>query len=46
MYDTVWIPSVFTKNRERLIPYHVVIELFNEVLVIANKKTGSWASTL
>ena len=27
----------FTKNRERLIEHDVVIELFNEVLAIANK---------
>ena len=37
MDDIVWVPTVFTKNRERLIEYDAVIELFNEVLAIANK---------
>ncbi len=37
MDDTVWVPAVFTKNRERLIAHDAVIELFNEVLAIANK---------
>ncbi|MDE2419010.1 MAG: transposase [Burkholderiales bacterium] len=36
MDDSVWVPTVFTKNRERL------IELFNEVLAIANK--NGWLS--
>ena len=34
MDDTVWVPTVFTKNRERLIAHDAVIELFNEVLGI------------
>lgn len=42
MDDTVWVPTVFTKNRERLIAHDAVIELFNEVLAIANKK--QWLS--
>ena len=37
MEDTCWVPTVFTKNRERLIVYDAVIELFNELLAIANK---------
>ena len=37
MDDTVWVPTVFTNNRERLIAHDAVIELFNEVLAIANK---------
>ena len=38
MDDEVWVPSVFTKNRERLIEHDAVIEFFNEVLKIAHKK--------
>ena len=32
MDDAVWVPTVFTKNRERLIEHDAVIELFNLVL--------------
>lgn len=42
MDDTVWVPTVFTKNRERLIAHDAVIEHFNEVLAIANK--NDWLS--
>ena len=42
MDDKVWVPTVFTKNRERLIEHDAVIELFNEVLAIANK--NEWLS--
>ncbi len=42
MDDTVWVPTVFTKNRERLIEHDAVIELFNEVLANANK--NDWLS--
>lgn len=42
MDDTVWVPTVFTKNRERLIEHDAVIELFNEVLAIANQ--NNWLS--
>ena len=42
MDDTVWVPTVFTKNRERLIKHDAVIELFNEVLTIANQ--NDWLS--
>jgi transposase len=42
MDDKVWVPTVFTKNRERLIAHDAVVELFNEVLAIANKK--QWLS--
>lgn len=38
MNGNVWVPTVFTKNRERLIAHAAVIELFNEVLAIASKK--------
>lgn len=42
MDDAVWVSSVFSKNRERLIEHDAVIELFNEVLVIADK--SGWLS--
>ena len=35
--DTVWVPMVFTKNRERLLAHDAVIELFNHVLQSADK---------
>lgn len=33
--DAVWVPTVFSKNRESLIEHDGVIELFNVVLAIA-----------
>lgn len=42
MDDAVWVPTVFTKNRERLITHDAVIEFFNAVLAIAQKK--KWLS--
>lgn len=38
MDDVVWVPTVFTKNRERLIKHDAVIEFFNEVVAIAQEK--------
>jgi IS5 family transposase len=38
MDDTVWVASVFSKNRERLLEHDAVIELFNQILEIADKK--------
>jgi transposase len=38
MDDAVWVPTVFTKNRERLIEHDAVIELFNLVLAQAQDK--------
>ena len=38
MDDAVWGPTVFTKNRERLIEHDAVIELFNLVLEQAGDK--------
>lgn len=38
MDDVVWVPTVFTKNRERLIEHDAVIELFNQVLEMANER--------
>lgn len=42
MDDAVWVPTVFTKNRERLVKHDAIIEFFNEVLAIAEKK--NWLS--
>jgi transposase len=42
MDDSVWVPTVFTKNRERLIRHDAVVEFFNEVLSLAQKK--NWLS--
>lgn len=42
MDDAVWVPSVFSKNRERLIEHDAVVEFFNEVLHIADQR--SWLS--
>jgi transposase len=38
MDDAVWVPTVFTKNRERLIEHEAVVVFFNEVLAVAKKK--------
>ena len=35
MDDAVWVPTVFTKNRERLIQHQAVVVFFNEVLAVA-----------
>ena len=42
MDDTVWVPTVFTKNRQRLIEHDAVVAFFNEVLKQADKK--KWLS--
>ena len=42
MDDAVWVPTVFTKNRERLIEHDEVIELFNHVRQEADQK--GWLS--
>jgi transposase len=38
MDDAVWVPTVFSKNRERLIRHDAIIAFFKEVLAIAEKK--------
>jgi IS5 family transposase len=38
MDDSMWVPTVFTKNRERLIAHDAVVAFFNEVLKQADKK--------
>lgn len=42
MDDDVWVPTVFSKNRERLIAHDAVIAFFNEVVGIAEKR--NWLS--
>ncbi len=42
MDDAVWVPTVFTKNRERLIEHDAVVAFFHEVLKQADKK--QWLS--
>ena len=42
MDDAVWVPTVFTKNRERLIEHDVVVALFNEIVAMADAK--GWLS--
>lgn len=44
MDDSVWVPAVFTKNRERLISHDPVIELFNAALAMAEQ--NPWLSRL
>ena len=42
MDDAVWVRSVFSKNRERMIEHNTVIELFYEARVIADKSGSLW----
>lgn len=42
MDDSVWVPTVFSKNRERLIKHDAVVAFFNEVLAQAERK--NWLS--
>lgn len=42
MDDAVWVPTVFTKNRQRLIEHDAVIAFFNEVINAAEKR--NWLS--
>ncbi|ONM80858.1 DDE transposase [Pseudomonas aeruginosa] len=42
MDDAVWVPTVFTKNRERLIEHDVVVALFNEIVAMADAR--GWLS--
>lgn len=42
MDDAVWVPTVFSKNRERLIEHEAVVAFFNAVLKQADKK--KWLS--
>ena len=42
MDDAVWVPSVFTKNRERLIEHDAIVELFSQVVEAADRR--GWLS--
>ena len=42
MEDSVWVPTVFTKNRERLIEHGTVVAFFDAVLAQAERK--NWLS--
>lgn len=42
MDDTVWVPTVLTKNRERLAEHDAIIAFFNEVVTMADEK--GWLS--
>lgn len=42
MDDSVWVPTVFTKNRQRLIEHDAVVAFFNQVLAQAQRK--DWLS--
>ena len=42
MDDAAWVPTVFSKNRDRLIEHDVIVALFNEVLVQADQE--GWLS--
>jgi transposase len=42
MDDSVWVPTVFSKNRDRLIEHDTVVAFFNEVLAQAERK--QWLS--
>lgn len=42
MDDAVWVATVFSKNRQRLIEHYAVVAVFNEVLDTAQKK--DWLS--
>jgi len=42
MDDAVWVPTVFTKNRQRLIEHDAVVAFFNEVIATADKR--QWLS--
>lgn len=38
MDDEVWVPTVFTKNRQRLIEHDAVVELFNQIVAQADER--------
>jgi IS5 family transposase len=42
MDDSVWVPTVFSKNRQRLIEHEVVVAFFNAVLAQAERR--NWLS--
>lgn len=38
MDDAVWVPTVFSKNRQRLIEHDAVLELFNQIVAQADER--------
>ena len=40
MDDAVWVPTAFTKNRERLIAHDAIVELFSLIVETADAKGG------
>ena len=38
MDDAVWVPTVITKNRLRLITHDAVVELFNKIVAQADER--------
>ena len=42
MEDSVWVPTVFSKNRQRLIEHDAVVAFFNQVLAQAQRR--NWLS--
>jgi transposase len=38
MDDAVWVPTVFSKNRQRLIAHDAVLELFNQIVAQADER--------
>ena len=38
MDDTVWVPTVFTKNRQRLIAQDAMVELFKQIVAQADER--------
>ncbi len=45
MDDAVWVPTVFSKNRERLIEHDAVIEFFNQIVQSCCAPRSSRCST-
>ena len=44
MDDAVWVPTVFSKNRQRLIEHDAVVAFFNEVLETAETWDWQWGT--
>ena len=46
MDDAVWVPTVFSKNRERLIEHDAVIEFFNQIVQQAQEQDQMFVLTM
>ena len=44
--DTIWAPTVFTKNRDRLEAGHIADAFLQEVLKVANSKSRTQSREL